>query len=522
MKRVSILNHVIGPVMRGPSSSHTAGPWRIARTARDLLGEKPLKAVFSFHPSSSLAVCYHDQGSDLAFVAGLLGKPLTDPVFPSMLEIARNEGLDVSFEQRSFPEADHPNSSLLVLSGKDGVEISIHSRSVGGGSFEIASLNGRPLKITGEAFEVAVEVPSENESDGVRLLEEWTDCVRIEESDGRVLLHASSFRAPPKTLLEKMEALPGAGRTVSANPVMHPLVGSEIFDCASGMLSFAEKTGASLGESALAYEAALLGFDEQRAMAEMEKRLDVMLEAVKRGFSADISMKLLAPAASLLAESERDGKLFLGGPHARAAIRSLAALHVNASGGVVCAAPTGGAAGVIPGIVSTLIEDMKIDRNRAIMALWAAGAIGLFHDLRSTFAAEVAGCQVEIGAAGAMGAAAVVEAAGGSARQGCDAAATVFQNMMGSVCDLVQGVVEIPCHSRNAALASQAFLCADLVLAGYKNPVPLDETIDAVDSTGRMLPEELRCTSRGGLALCPSARRLPRRNREYFKKEGTE
>ncbi|NLB84203.1 MAG: serine dehydratase, partial [Synergistaceae bacterium] len=98
-------------------------------------------------------------------------------------------------------------------------------------------------------------------------------------------------------------------------------------------------------------------------------------------------------------------------------------------------------------------------------------------------------------------------------RQGCDAAAMVFQNVMGSVCDLVQGVVEIPCHSRNAALASQAFLCADLVLAGYESPVPLDETIEAVDSVGRMLPEELRCTSRGGLALCPSARKMPRLDR---------
>ena len=222
------------------------------------------------------------------------------------------------------------------------------------------------------------------------------------------------------------------------------------------------------------------------------------------------SMKLLHPIAGTLAAAERDGALFLGGPHARAAIRSMAALHANASGGVVCAAPTGGAAGVIPGVLATLIEDMKIDRRGAVMALWAAGGIGLFHDIRSTFSAEVAGCQVEIGAAGAMAAAAVVEAAGGSARQGCDAAATVFQNMMGSVCDLVQAVVEIPCHSRNAALASQAFLCADLVLGGYRSPIPLDETIDAVDSTGRMLPEELRCTSRGGLALCPSAQRLPR------------
>ncbi|MCX6573458.1 MAG: L-serine ammonia-lyase, iron-sulfur-dependent, subunit alpha, partial [Candidatus Aminicenantes bacterium] len=125
--------------------------------------------------------------------------------------------------------------------------------------------------------------------------------------------------------------------------------------------------------------------------------------------------------------------------------------------------------------------------------------------------AEVAGCQVEIGVAGAMAAAAVVEAAGGGAAQAADAAAIALQNTMGSVCDLVQGLCEIPCHTRNAAAASNAFLCADLVLGGYGNPVPLDETIDASFSSGKMLPPELRCTAKGGLAVAPSALALCRK-----------
>jgi L-serine dehydratase len=125
----------------------------------------------------------------------------------------------------------------------------------------------------------------------------------------------------------------------------------------------------------------------------------------------------------------------------------------------------------------------------------------------------VAGCQVEIGAAGAMGAAAVVEAAGGTAAQAADAAAIAFQNSMGSVCDLVGGMVEIPCHTRNAVAASSAFVCADLVVGGYSNPIPLDETIDAVYAVGRMMPSELLCTSKGGLAVTPSALRLVSRRR---------
>jgi L-serine dehydratase len=108
-----------------------------------------------------------------------------------------------------------------------------------------------------------------------------------------------------------------------------------------------------------------------------------------------------------------------------------------------------------------------------------------------------------------MAAAAVVDAAGGSARQAADADAISLQNTMGSVCDLVQGACEIPCHTRNAAAAAGAFTSADLILGGYENPIPLDETVDAVFASGKMIPAELRVTSLGGLAVTPSALALP-------------
>jgi L-serine dehydratase len=113
-----------------------------------------------------------------------------------------------------------------------------------------------------------------------------------------------------------------------------------------------------------------------------------------------------------------------------------------------------------------------------------------------------------------MASAAVVEVAGGTATQAADAAAISFQNTMGLVCDPVQGAVEIPCHTRNAVAASSAFLCADLILGGYVNPIPLDETIDALYAVGQMLPRELKCTALGGLSRTPSALNLvsPRRH----------
>jgi len=268
----------------------------------------------------------------------------------------------------------------------------------------------------------------------------------------------------------------------------------------------------SVGRLALASEARLLGWSEAKTQAEMSVRLKVMRAAVRDGLARDNHpMRLLAPSAGAVYRADAAGRLFAGGLPVRAAARALAAMHVASGGGVVCAAPTGGSAGVLPAVAVTLAEELGQSDDAVVRALFAAGAVGAILAERATFAAEVAGCQVEIGAAGAMAAAAVVEAAGGSARQVADAAAVAFQNTMGSVCDLVQGMVEIPCHTRNAAAAASAFVMADLVMGGYANPVPLDETIDAVYATGRMLPPELRCTARGGLAATPSARSLPRR-----------
>jgi L-serine dehydratase len=277
------------------------------------------------------------------------------------------------------------------------------------------------------------------------------------------------------------------------------------------MISLAEERGVSLGRIGLAHESRLLGLPEDAILDELARRFEVMRASVDRGLRSDLPpMQLLRPSAGKIYRAEAEGAVAVGGVHTRAAARAMAVMHVNGGMGVVCAAPTAGSAGVIPGTLVTLVDEWKLDETNAALALLAASAIGIVVAAKATFAAEVAGCQVEIGAAGAMAAAAVVEAAGGSARQAVDAAAIAMQNTMGSICDMVQGIVEIPCHTRNAVAASSAFVCADLVMGGYVNPIPLDETVDAVYATGRMLPRELKCTALGGLATTPSAQSMPR------------
>ncbi len=503
MKAASILNHVLGPVMRGPSSSHTAGAYHIACIARDLLGAEPSTAVFRFDPHGSYAHTFAQQGADKAFVMGLRARPLTDASFFTCLE---EPGLQARFDVKPIPGADHPNTVDLELASADGRSLHLRARSIGGGEVEVTRIDGWDVLLKGTWHEVFLVAGQDT----------------IEAHITQVTADGLAVEAPLRqnreglamALIHRAGPLPvGLARSLTgcreARPVYFQQLGAPRFTSTEEMLVLAEAQSLSLGQMALAYEAQRLNLAEEVVMAEMVRRYRVMKDAAERGLDPELTgMQLLEPTAGRIMQACGEGRLAVGGLHTRAAARAMAVMHVNSAMGVVCAAPTGGSAGTLPGVVTTLAEERHLSDEEAARLLLAAGLIGVFVSNRATFAAEVAGCQVEIGAAGAMAASAVVEAAGGTARQATDAAAIAFQNTMGSVCDLVQGMVEIPCHTRNALAASSAFVCADLILGGYRNPIPLDETIDAVYAVGQLLPPELRCTAKGGLALAPSAQQL--------------
>jgi L-serine dehydratase len=513
METPSILNDVLGPVMRGPSSSHTAGSYHIARTVRDLLGEEPARAVFAFDPGGSYARTFREQGVDLALTAGLLGLPITDRAFRTVLVLARRRRLRLAFKVHPLETADHPNTVDIFLEGRNGRTLRATAKSTGGGSFLVTAVDGWPVRVDGKSYAVFARAAKaarpalmKTFPKGTRFAHKPAWSVRGDE--GLLVL---SFREPPGPALRlKLDTAPGVKEWRLANPVFFIQKGEPLFSSASEIVRLAEKRRWTLGRAALAYESVLLGLPEADIQKELLRRYAIMKKSIEAGLHRrGIRMQLLRPTAHRILHADRSEKLAVGGLHSRAAARAMAALHVSNSMGIVCAAPTGGSAGVIPGVLATLAEERKLVPDAIARSLAAAGAVGLIVAGRATFAAEVAGCQVEIGAAGAMAAAAVVEAAGGTARQAANAAAISLQNTMGSVCDLVQGMCEIPCHTRNAVAASAAFVCADLIMGGYENPVPLDETIDASYASGRMLPAELRCTARGGLAMAPSARHLP-------------
>ncbi len=513
MSYVSILNDVLGPIMRGPSSSHTAGSFRIGSMTRSLLGDDPSRVKITFDPAGSMAPTLTQLGVDTAFVAGAMGWSMLDENYASAIERAAKLGVLFEFEVGPLEHSDHPNAMWIIAEGNSDKKVVAGAESIGGGSIRFTHVDAWSVLLTGEHYESLVEMDARAVDEFENLLANSRDVQfsKQEHERGLVLYHARGALPLDTALADRILGLDGVNGLRQLAPLCHVKCGNGLFTSAKEMVAEAENLGKSLGRIALAHEAGLLGKTETEVLEEIEQRMAVMQESVCFGLDSRRSdMMLLKPTAKQVLESEANGNVAIGGISTRAAARALAVMHACNSQAVVCAAPTGGSAGVIPGVLSSLIEERGVEREKAALALLAAGAVGSVVASRATFAAETAGCQVEIGAAGAMAAAAVVEVAGGSPQQAVDAAAIALQNTMGSVCDPVQGTCEIPCHTRNAVAASSAFVCADLVLGGYHNPVSLDETIDASFAVGKVLPRELRCTAAGGLAITPSALSMER------------
>ncbi|MDY5989124.1 MAG: L-serine ammonia-lyase, iron-sulfur-dependent, subunit alpha [Coprococcus catus] len=249
----------------------------------------------------------------------------------------------------------------------------------------------------------------------------------------------------------------------------------------------------------------------EKPLDEIRSRMAVSLQIMKDATKEAINQPsqsmggLIGGESRKLSDLQSSGKNIAGNLISKAIAYSMGVLEVNASMGLIVAAPTAGSSGVIPGVLLALQEEYDFTDDQIIDALFTCSAIGYLAMLNATVAGAIGGCQAEIGVAAAMAAAAVVELMGGTPEQCTDAASTVLMNMLGLVCDPVGGLVEYPCQNRNASGASNAIVAAEISLAGIHQLIPLDEMMDIMYTVGKKLPAELRETALGGCALSPSA-----------------
>ena len=145
-RKVSILD-VMGPVMVGPSSSHTAGTARLGRVAHEILDDDPVSVEFHLHPP--LAATYRGHGSDFALVGGSIGLNVDDPRIPEAIRIAEQMGLEISFSEEDLGDV-HPNT-VRVLIRSESREAEIVGSSIGGGVSEVFKINGFQARFKGDS-----------------------------------------------------------------------------------------------------------------------------------------------------------------------------------------------------------------------------------------------------------------------------------------------------------------------------------------------------------------------------------
>jgi L-serine dehydratase len=516
---VSIFNDVLGPVMRGPSSSHTAAAWRISSLACQLLGEKPKTFVVDFSTDGSLATTYSGQGSDIGIAGGILGCNMESDQIIDSIRLVREQDIDLRFRIYDYKN-DHPNTYKISATSVNNTITELVAVSTGGGMIQIRELNGFRVDVTGGYYEYFFYVASLTEGDSAKSIESilrnfpdsGIELVDIVADSGRYMINIKASQAIESDRSQKIASLLNADKIQSANPVV-PVpsrTGCVVpFTSATELLLKLPNDRSQLCDMALWYESERGNISEDEVWALASGVLKVMRSSLQNGLiGTSFDDRILGRQSHLIDEAV-DRKRILDSPLINAVIRNTTAIMESKSAyHPIVASPTAGSCAVVPGALLASADLYGYSDEETIRALLAAGMAGVFIATRSTFSAEVAGCQAECGAASAMAAAAIVQLLGGNAHESLNAASFALQNMLGLVCDPVANRVEVPCLGKNIIGASNAITSANVTMSGFDTLIPFDEVIDAMDRIGHSLCDELCCTGKGGLSTTPTALRI--------------
>lgn len=496
--------------MRGASSSHCAAALRIGRLARSMMGGELSKVLVGYEARGALATTHKSQGSDMGLFGGLLGWDLTDERLLDYEAHMAASGIELNIDINSFTTTS-PNIYKLTLTNSRGTHELI-ADSIGGGMIEVLSIDGVPVSMSGDYHETLIF----HNGDEQELLRRLWEHFAVEDlvphpRGGLIQIRSDRFinsgvlaeltgTFPITAWLELEQVLPVASRPNIKLP----------FTTCEQMLAFADDQ--SLWELAIDYECARGNLKPEKVHAQMREIVELLQDSVKIGLAGtEYEDRILGNQCGPFRDQMSAGKLLEGGMLNEIILQVTAMMEVKSSMGVIVAAPTAGACGALPGAVLGAGKVMGSSVDEMTRGMLAAGMIGTFIATHSTFAAEKSGCQAECGAGSSMAAAALVGMAGGSLPQSLAAASMALQNMLGLICDPVAKRVEVPCLGRNVLGASNALSCANMALSGFDQVIPLDEVIDAMDSIGKAMPCELRCTGLGGLAVTPTSMELERK-----------
>lgn len=285
-----------------------------------------------------------------------------------------------------------------------------------------------------------------------------------------------------------------------------------MFRTVSELVELAEKENIPISEVMIRQEMNVKDVTREEIFEQMENNLQVMEDAIEKSLAGVESVTgMTGGDAVLVQEYIKNNQTLSGDLLLDAVSKAMGTNEVNAAMGTVCATPTAGSAGCVPGTLFAVKNRLNPTREEMIRYLLTSGAFGFVVANNAFISGATGGCQAEVGSAGAMASAAIVEMAGGSPSQSAEAFAMTLKNMLGLVCDPVAGLVEVPCVKRNAGGSTLAIMSADLALAGVTSRIPCDEVIGAMYRIGKTMPSALRETGEGGLAATPEGQKMKER-----------
>lgn len=505
----SIFNDVIGPVMRGPSSSHCAASLRIGRLCRDLMDGDIDNILIEFDPNGSLATTHKDQGSDMGLFGGFLGWEADDERLPESEKHLADAGITVEIKIVDIG-ATHPNTYKFTLSNSSETR-RLTAISTGGGMIEVIEIDGARVSMAGDYFETLIYSTSPAAVSVFVREHVPNEYVHVHSGEpGFVEIKSREF--PSDAILHQLAARPDVLFVRKLKPVLPVLSRKDNyvpFITCGEMFEFNEGKDFTLWELAAEYESARGGITREEVLEKMRGIVRVMGNAITTGLKGTEYSDRILGSQSLQLRQQLDSRNLIGGDANNTIIMFVSAtMEVKSSMGVIVAAPTAGSCGALPGAVFGVAQSLNLSEDDIVKAMLAAGLIGVFIASRATFAAEVGGCMAETGSGGGMAAAAIVMMAGGTLSQSIGASSLALQNSLGLICDPIGNRVEAPCLGRNVMAATNAVACANMALSNYEHLIPLDEVIDTMKEVGDRIHNTLRCTNLGGLSITPAARKI--------------
>ena len=505
----SIFNDVIGPVMRGPSSSHCAASLRIARMCRDLMDENIKDILIEFDPKGSLATTHKSQGSDMGLFGGFLGWEAYDERLPESDKYIVTAGINVAINILDI-HADHPNTYKITLHNAKETRM-LTAISTGGGMIEVIEIDGLPVSMAGDFYYTLIYCKAPEHI--VEFLKASVQFDDIEIHKGTICfveIKSQAFLDP--AICSELQSMEGVSCIKYLNPVLPVMSRKNLtvpFISCNEMLEYNQDKNKMLWELAVDYEMARGNISATEVFEKMRKIVHIMGNAIQLGLKGTHYEDRILGSQSLQFKENFEADKLIGGDATNRIIMYVSAMmEVKSSMGVIVAAPTAGSCGALPGALIGTAHSLKLPEDDLVKAMLSAGLIGVFIAAHATFAAEVGGCMAETGSGGGMAAAALAEMKGGTLSQAIAAASLALQNSLGIICDPIGNRVEAPCLGRNVMAATNAVSSANMALSNYEQLIPLDEVIDTMKAVGDQIHHTLRCTNLGGLSITNAAKKI--------------